>query len=342
MICHLRKHTIRTLVPIVLTLLFCIACGEKKDQTESDVLRVVSTSFLAHAPIFIAQEEGYFTEQDLEVEFVQMVSSGHAVPALVEGDVDIIPGAVRISVLNAMVRGAKVGFVADFGHASAGDCFAWALVARPALAASGELEGPAQLKGRRIATNPSVHNGYFLEKLLNTAGMTLDDVDIVNIPFAARPEALEKGSVDLATSSEPWTTRMRQAGQAVIWMSFQQVIPDFQQAVIMYGPTLLVKNPDAGRRFMVAYLKAVRQYNEGKTSRNIEILAKNTGLDDELLRDCCWPPIRSDGRINLDSVLDFQRWGLEKGLLDKQVPIEQFWNPSFVEHACQVLDLPIR
>ena len=100
------------------------------------------------------------------------------------------------------------------------------------------------------------------------------------------------------------------------------------------------ENPDAGRRFMVAYLKAVWQYNQGKTERNLEILAEYTGLDRELLNQACWPTARNDGQINVESILDFQAWAVEKGYLDSLVTEEQFWDPGFVEYANEVLDTP--
>ncbi len=89
---------------------------------------------------------------------------------------------------------------------------------------------------------------------------------------------------------------------------------------------------------MVAYLKAVRQYNKGKTDRNVEIVSKHTELDRDLLEEACWPAIHGDGTVNASSVLDFQAWGLEQDLLDRQVSEEQFWDPSFAEYASQVLD----
>jgi NitT/TauT family transport system substrate-binding protein len=336
---RLRNPAAGVLIFLCLPMLLCIACGQKEHRPGSVTLKVVSTSFLLHAPIFIAQEEGYFTQQGLDIEFVKMTSSGQGIPALIQGEVDVIPGAIRFNLLNAMARGAEIRFVADMGYVDPEGCIADALMARPALVEAGELNGPGQLLNRRIATNPSVFTGYFLDKLLNRAGLSLDDIDIENIPHPARPEALERGAVDLVTSSEPWTTRLLQEKQAILWVPYQEVIPDFQHSIIVYGPNLLVKNPEAGNRFMVAYLKAVRQYNEGKTPRNIEILAKHTGLDEELLTDCCWPAIRADGRINCESVLDFQRWAIERGLLDDLVTKEQFWDPHFVEHACGILDI---
>ena len=87
-------------------------------------------------------------------------------------------------------------------------------------------------------------------------------------------------------------------------------------------------------------LKAVRQFNEGKTERNLELLAEFTGLDRELLEQACWPSLRDDGQINVQSILDFQAWAVEKGYLDSPVTEEQFWDPSFVEYASEVLGTP--
>ena len=123
-------------------------------------------------------------------------------------------------------------------------------------------------------------------------------------------------------------------------MPIKKVVPNLQQAFIAYGPTLLDEGPDAGKRFMAAYLKGVRQYNQGKTERNLDILAKHTGLDEELLMQICWPSFRSDGRIGVQGVLEFQAWAVEKRFLDSVVTEDEFWDPSFLEWANQVLRTP--
>jgi ABC-type nitrate/sulfonate/bicarbonate transport system substrate-binding protein len=119
-----------------------------------------------------------------------------------------------------------------------------------------------------------------------------------------------------------------------------EIVPGAQLATIVYGPTLLEKNRDAGVRFLVAYLQGVRQYNRGKTPRNVEIISKETGLDADLVREACWETIRGDGKINVEGVLDYQRWAVRKGLLDAIVPAEKFWDPSFVEAANKILGPP--
>jgi NitT/TauT family transport system substrate-binding protein len=337
MFINLHKCPLWGCLLIALVLGACAPRGVEQPQPEPVALKVVAQPYLSFAPFFIAEEEGYFAEQGLQIEFLRMDRADKAVPALAQGEFDVAGGRIAPSHLNAMARGAHIKVVACKGYLSSEDCTYAAIMVRRVLIEDGELESPTQLRGRRIAAAPGTFSSYYLDALLNTAGLTLDDIETLDIPTATRGEALAKGSVDGVTAAEPWVTRISQAGQGVIWMPAQQVLPDFQWAFVIFGPTLLEENPDAGRRFMVAYLKAVQQYNQGKTERNLEILAEHTGLDRELLTQACWPPFRDDGRINVQSVLDFQAWALENGYLDSLVTEEQFWDPSFVEYANQVL-----
>lgn len=139
--------------------------------------------------------------------------------------------------------------------------------------------------------------------------------------------------------SEPWITRIVNGGHAEVWVESRELYPDFQLSVVLFGPNLLDENPELGERFMVAYLQAVRQYNEGKTERNIEILAEYSGIDADLLETMCWTPIRDDALINVQSILDMQAWVLEQDLLDEVLAEEDFWDSSFIEAANEMLDM---
>lgn len=67
-------------------------------------LKVLLTPFLSQAPFLIAKEEGYFTEQGFQVDFVRMNRAHEAIPALIQGLLDVVPGTINITFLNAMVR----------------------------------------------------------------------------------------------------------------------------------------------------------------------------------------------------------------------------------------------
>lgn len=306
------------------------------EDLEPVTLKVQLFPFLSYGPYYIGVEEGYFAEQGIEIEFVE-ISNSDSYPLLAEGDLDVSAG-FDIGYLNAIARGARISVVADKGYLDADGCTAFALVARKALVDAGELDSAAQLAGRTVSFKPGSVEEYFIETLLDTADLPIDAVEGVDMIAPAELDAMQSGALDFTSTSEPWVTRLANAGIGTTWMPTQELVPDFQSGTILYGPNLLDENPDVGRRFMIGYLKAVRQWNEGKTDRNLALMSAFTEMSVEELEQTCWISIHDTGEINSQSLLDFQEWALAKGYLDGLVAEEDFWDPSFIEYANGVLD----
>jgi NitT/TauT family transport system substrate-binding protein len=301
-------------------------------------LKVLYGRYLSSAPLAIAHAEGFFRDQGLDVELVHLTGNSEATPALIRGDLDVGAGVLKIADFNAISRGANIRLVADKGHYEPGPCAASAFMARPGFLATKDPGSAGHLRGASAATTPLTFAEYLLEAFLGSKGLTLRDLRVVRLPEAAAAEALVDGSLDFSHMVEPYLSRVARSGRAVVWVPVEDVVPGTQQGVLLFGPGLLGRNRDAGRRFVVAYLRGVRQYNRGKTDRNVEILARETGLDPELVRGACWQAVRGDGRINVESVVAFQRWAARRGALDAVLPPERFWDPTFVEEADRILD----
>jgi NitT/TauT family transport system substrate-binding protein len=300
-------------------------------------LKVQLLPYLSYAPLYIAQEEGYFAEQGLEVDF-QKLQGGAAFVALVSGDIDVAASFLTSNVLGAIGKGETVKVVADKGYIAPSGCTVNGLLARKDLVESGALNDVKGLVGRTVKYDKVSAQAYFLDLLLKSGGYSLSDIEYVD--FNSSPvvmEAFKNGAVDVAAESEPWLTRNVKTGDSVIWKDYSQIAPDFQFAFIIFGKTLLKDNPDAGRRFMVAYLKAVQQYNQGKTERNMALMEAFTEEKPEMLNQICWPTFRNDLLINSKSVLEFQDWAIQSGLLESAVTIDQFWDSSFVEYALEAI-----
>jgi NitT/TauT family transport system substrate-binding protein len=310
-----------------------LAACQRPAPSAARPIRVVVLPYLTFAPVFIATDEGYFAQEGLAPEFLRLQASAEAIPALAQGRVDVVGGSIGIGFLNAVARGARIRAVADKGYVDASGCAAQAILARRALASDGALAAAARTRRLSIAVNRASYNLYYTEIALAAAGIRPGDVTVLDVPDALLADALEKGTVDLATTAEPWITRIVEGRSGVLWRRAGEIIPDFQQSFVFYGPTLLDEDPPAGRAFMRAYLRGVRQYSQGKTARNLDILAARTGQDRGMLERSCWPPFRGDGGINVESVLAFQRWGLERGLLDRPLAAPAFWEPRFIADA---------
>jgi NitT/TauT family transport system substrate-binding protein len=335
------KRFLNLLVYCLIIVMFssypAVSVAKESVKQSMTTLKAVIAPYLSNSPFYIAQDEGFFAEQNLQMEFVKLRLT-ESIVALAQGNVDVAAGFLKINILSAMAQGAKIRAVADKGYIPSKGCPDTAFLARPDVITSGKLKSPLQLQGLRVAMDPVTIEGYYIEKLLATVGLNLGDIEIISMPNPmAEFDAMDRGAVDMLSTAEPWTTRIVQAGHGVIWRPAGDIIPDFQKGFILYGPSILEKNIDAGKRFMVAYLKAVQQYNQGKTDRNLDILSKHTRLKRDLLKKVCWPAMRDNGQINIESLFAFQAWAIGKGYLDTPANGEQIWDSRFVDHANLVL-----
>ena len=309
-------------------------CGGEEEADGLTRLRVSLRPYFSNGPLLLAEAEGYFTDEGLDLEMVEFPGGSvtQVLPPLLAGKVDVLASSVGIGVLNAMGQGARVRFVADKGHLEDGSCSTSAIVARGELVRSGEVRTVADLAGRRIALGTDLLGEFLYETALERSGLSPGEAERISLPTPSLLEGLNSGAVDAVSTLEPWLTHLQDAGHEIL-LPAEDVLPGQNWAAITYGPRLLDEEPELGHRFMRAYLRGVRRFAEGKTPRNLDVLTERTGMDRALLERLCWPAFRLDGRLNTASVMTFQDWALRKKLLDHPVTAREFWDGRFVEAA---------
>ena len=320
---------IRTLMTCAAAVLLA-GCGET-GSTDTTTLRVFVLPFLHHAGPLVADAEGYFAEQGIKVEFVRMSDPAIAIPMLINGSIDVLAGGANPGLLNAMTRGLPVRAVADKGYNRVGGCTHTAIVLRNGLAKEG-----GRPRVHRISIDKQPHQ-HTPSRNARCGWRQLKDLEVLNIPYVPEMQALSKGTIDAALATDPYLTTILERGIATVWIRLEDVLPNAQSSFLFFGPNLLQKNPDAGRRFLIANLKAVRQLEEGKTKRNLDVLARVTEEGTEALQQMCWPSYYRNGHIDPHSIAGFQEWALKRKLIDRIATEKEFLEPKFVAQANAVL-----
>jgi len=306
---------------------------------EPVALKLGVLSYMSNSPIFIAAEEGYFAEQGLDVELVNFgFSDRDMLPALLQGQLDVGLMSMSAGVLNAIEDGGNIKMVADKGFINPNACAADGFLASKTLLESGGLSEPADLKGKNVVAFTGNSFEYAHDLLLAKAGLTNEEMQILVVRDAlSRNEGLGSGSIDVTTHSEPWITRAEKSGVGELWIPFSDLMPNASNSAVVFGPSVLTMDSDIGTRFLAAYLKGVKQFTDGKSDRNIEIISKYTQLPPDELKDVCWNSYQPDGKINLESLTAFIEWAVSKGYIDAPLKVDQVWDPSYVERASQLL-----
>jgi NitT/TauT family transport system substrate-binding protein len=302
-------------------------------------IKVGLNPYTSYSPLFIAQDEGFFTEQGLQVEFVNFATGSDAssIPMLEQRQLDVAGQGPVTGLYNAIARNNAIRIVVDRGYLDPKGCTYIAMLAKPEWIAKNGTPTKESFQNLRASIDPKNFSAFMFEKVLLPSGTALTDLQTGDIPPASLMASVEKGGVDFISTGEPWITRLSDTKKMAVWQAYQNVVPNMQYGFEIFGPSLLVDRPDIGKKFVTAYVKGIRQYNQGKTERNLAIIAKYTKLEPELLKRACWPTMRNSGKVEVDTLLQFQEWASKKGLIDKMVTAEQLWDPQFTDYANQQL-----
>lgn len=319
-------------------IVFFFAAGctpSQKEFNEDDVVtvRVTFREALSWAPFIIGVENGHFADQGIEIEYLPTMRTGEAIAAMQGGQLDVHAGATNVALFNALSQGENLAIVGSRGvNDPEAECSYSGFIAPQALI-DGDFADLANLAGVKTSFSTGGFQQFTLDKALEGSGISTDDIEEIDIPNAAESEALADGSILMAYATEPWATRLLDAGPNAFLLRDDQVWPGADWGLLIFGHTLLGENQAIGERFMVGYLNAVADYLEGKTEANVAMLAEATQLEPDLIQQACWPAFKNDGSVNTAHIMEFQEWAQGRDFLDDIVPEDQVYNDHFVEFA---------
>jgi NitT/TauT family transport system substrate-binding protein len=199
------------------------------------------------APFYLADQAGYYADAGLSVEFQNKIDPD-LITLVGQGAIDIGIGD-GTSVIPAVSQGIPVKYVATLYGQFPDIVFA---------KASSGIATAADLKGRKIGTPGRYGGGWImLQALLGSAGLTTNDVDIVEYPDFSQRAAVEQGAVDAATgfsNNEP--VQLELDGSKAVVLHIDQITPLPGPGLIAAARTLADKH-DAVARFVAATLRAM-------------------------------------------------------------------------------------
>jgi NitT/TauT family transport system substrate-binding protein len=313
-------------------------------------VRVGSQQLTGNAGIYIAQDKGYFTEQGLDVQYVDVGLTTQMIPPLAAGQVDAVAVGLLSGTFNAIARGIGIRVVADSGMVSPdpanGFSAAFAFTTSKEMIDSGRIRDFADLKDKVYGTTAGGGGStpdIVLDKALSNVGLTLDDIDRRGMTFADLPQAVANKSVDFALGVEPFIALGEAQNIWVRWKSPTEIYPGAQIAALLYGPTMNEAGKDVGNRFMVAYTKGLRDYYEafGPAHKGrpeiVSILVNNTAVKQPALYDqMAWNYLNPNCSVNLKTLPADLEWYVAKGLVPP-VDVNQVVDNSYCETAVQRL-----
>ena len=335
--------SLRCSAAIILALFIASASAQAADR-----VTVGTVGNSSDAGFFIAMDRGYFTAEGIDAALTPFDGAQRMMAPLGQGELDVGGGTATASLYNSASRGIGIRIVADRSRMEAGYMFQ-TLMVRKAVIESGRFKGYADLKGLKFAlVAPGGSPGSALNEAARKGGVPYDSIDKVFLPFPAQASAFVNGAIDASLMIEPFATYLVDQGVAVRFASSEDFYPGNQIGLVFFSEKFLRDRRDVGERFLRAYVRALRDYNDavidGRFSNGprgeaiVAILARNLNMKEEQIRGSYVQAISPDGKPNVESLRKDLQFFLAQGdVTDARVDLDKILELSLVDKAAKDL-----
>lgn len=333
----MKKTILLFITWILLISLVSTGCTRVERQRP---IKISMNLWPGYAYAFIAQEKGFFSKNNVEVEltFKNVISESREL--FKNGDADgFFDVFTDVVVINAEGIPVKVVYITDYS--TSGDV----IIGRP------ELHSISDLKGKRISfEGVNTFSHFFVLRALQKAGIDEAEVQFENLSAMKVLSALESGKIDAGHTWEPIKTRAIKRGYKALFTAGD--IPGVITDVLAFHEKIVEERPDDIQR-IVKSLAEARDFLFSNRKEAIEIMARAEGITPEEMASGIngvhLPDLEenreamttSDKEISLlrafGAITDFY---ITSGQISQKQDVRKIIEPHFVEHVKRLQTTP--
>lgn len=352
-----RKHLVAILSALLICAVLLTACGQSTvsktvaktigwapgltSLPQETVVKVGMKQVVSDSGILIGMAKGYYKDVGIKIEPVRFNTGQEMINQLAADQLDVGATVTAAGLFNAMTRDIPIKIVADKGINVPGKGY-YRLVIRKDLADT--LKDFKDLKGRKIAVVGTASlDEIALVRVLKAGGLTTKDIDLQVIrSFPDMLVSLANKSIDAAMVIEPFIAQGIAKGILDPWKDPVDYDPEAQTALLVFG-TSMTKKPEVANRFMTAYVKSLRDYNDAffkniKKKEMIDLLCKYSIVKEPLLYEKMFPVgLNPDGYTRMKGISMDISWLKENKLLKHNITVQEAVDNRYVDYALKIL-----
>ncbi|MGI8895497.1 MAG: ABC transporter substrate-binding protein [Casimicrobiaceae bacterium] len=294
-----------------------------------------------YLPLTIAERNGYFKAEGLDVEILDFPGGARALQALLGGSVDVVSGAFEHTITQ-QAKGQNIEALVMQGK------YAGIVLGMP-KAKAGSYKSPADLKGMKIGvTAPGSSTNMFVNILLAKAGLKPDAVAIIGVGATAGAVAIVKrGEIDAIANLDPVIAQLESDGTIVPIIDtrtakgMQEVYGGAYAAGSIYAPVEFAKKyPNTAQAIVNAMVRALRFIQNSTPDQIIAAVPPEYYADRALYKAALEKNLegfKHDGIIGADATQGVHRdlKTFDPGVQSATVDLTKTVNMSFAQKAAQ-------
>ena len=306
-------------------------------RAQEVTVKIGTVRSISTVSILWAVEKGYFKEFGIKVVNENLDTAANSIALLAQNQLQLVEGGISAGYFNALEKNLPVTMVLDRVSSPIGHN----LMLRPDH--QGKITDLKQLKGKTIATNgQGAVSTYEVGKMLETAGLTINDVDIKVLPFTQYALAFNNKAIDAAITIPPFTAQLLDGGHAVNFADPDKLVkPHPLTIAVSMVNTEFAKGHQELMKQLLRRLPAAASATTAKPTTAAPIrqamidtsIRTGTETRAELLHKYPWPARSPNGQINVASLLDINAWYVKNKMSNVQFPAERIVDRSYIDYA---------
>lgn len=292
---------------VILLSLLTAGCG---GGGAPESLRVAVLPILDALPMHVALEQGYFAEENLDVELVPVNSGPERDQLMQAGQIDAMINEIVSVIFYNQIETEVV--IVRFARTATADSPVFRILA----SADSGIERVEDLAGVEIGISEGTVIEYSTDRILEKAGLSPDEIATIAVAsIPDRMNLLQSGQLLAANLPDPVASLAIMNG--AISIIDDSSLPEVGTSVITFSVTSLEEKYSAVKRFLAAIEKAVDDINEDPTQFN-DLLADKGFVPAPLLEGYQLPAYVTASIPSEAQWQDALDWALEKGLIENK------------------------
>ena len=315
----------------MLSTLFAAACRptvvpvvDEDEDIPADLgtLRIAVLPVLDTLPIYVAEKEGLFAKEGLQVEFIPVPSAPERDQIIAAGQADgMVNEALSTAFFNKDQISAQV--VRYARAASSEDPLFRILVTK-----NSPIDTIEALKGVPIGISEATVIEYVADRLLQAEGFTPEEIQKIAVPkISDRMNLLGTGELQAAVLPEPQSSLAVKNGARLIVDDSSH--PEYSFSTITFRKSVIDQKPEAVRGFLAAIEAAVVLINHDP-SQFKDLLVDQKVVPPDLEGNFFVPVFVTAGVPSETQWNDVIAWAIGRGVLDHEVSYSESVNASFL------------
>ncbi|GEL25287.1 hypothetical protein PSU4_42410 [Pseudonocardia sulfidoxydans NBRC 16205] len=322
-----RAAALVAIAALTTTLAACgSGSGSGSGSAETTALTVGIVGLTTDAPLYLADQKGWFAEQGLTVDISTGGGAAAIIPSLVNGERQVGTGNL-ISVLKANTQGLPLQAIAGQNNSASSLEDTAHITSAVVVPADSPITTEADLKGRTIAVNSLNGLGDLtIKATLERDGVDPSGLKFVEMQFPDMSAAVSAGRIDAAWLVEPYMTAGLDAGLRPVLYNFEGPALDFPIGVYFATRQFVSENPETVRTFRTVIDRAT-DYAKANPDETRAVVASYTKIPPATLQKMALP--NYSPTLDKDKVALLGELMVRYGVVDRTPDLDGTMGPVY-------------